>query len=223
MNEGSTESAGLLAEFSGQSQLLQAVRTLRDRGYTKLDAFSPFPIHGMDDALGVKPTPLAWYALIAGVIGGCGALAFQWWTNAVDYPYLISGKPLFSLPANIPVTFEVIILAAAFATFFGMLMLNGLPRLSNPLHRSDRFRAATNDGFFVFVTDSNGDEKALRDALQSLRPQHVESIAAIPDEKIPTGLKLTAIVLGAIALLPPLAIASVRGTTSPNRAGDLAS
>ena len=96
---------------------------MHNRGYEKLDAFSPFPIHGLDEAIGVKPSPLPWFVLGAGIVGGISALLLQWWTNTIDYPFVVSGKPLFSLPATIPVTFEVTILAAAGTAFFGMLAL----------------------------------------------------------------------------------------------------
>ena len=158
---------GLLAEYQSPDDLLEAARGLREAGYRKLDAHSPFPIHGMDEALRIRPTILPWIVLAAGIIGGVSALAFQWWTNSVDYPYLISGKPLFSLPANIPVTFEVTILLAAFAAFLGMLGLNGLPRLHNPLLHNDAFARVTNDGFFLFVESS--DEQYSANTLSELR------------------------------------------------------
>ncbi len=208
---------GLLAEFPTQADLVAAAAEMRQRGYRQLDAFSPFPIHGIDHALGVRPSRLGWIVLLAGIAGGVSALAFQWWTNAVDYPFLISGKPRFSLPANIPVTFEVVILAAALAAFFGMLAFNGLPKLANPLFRSERFRKATNDGFFLFVdaTDTLFERGAVKDLLQCAQAKHVEFLAAEPDEaKLPRGVLLAGAVLGALALVPPLMIASVRGTLS---------
>ena len=161
---------GILAEFTDPKTLLGAAKKLRGRGHKGLEAFSPFPIHGLDDALGIRSSRLPWLVLVAGIVGGVAAIALQWWTNAVDYPFLISGKPLFSLPANIPVTFEVIILAAALAAFFGMLWINGLPKLANPLLRNDRFRAATNNGFFLFVStdDCDAEHEAARTLLREL-------------------------------------------------------
>ena len=142
---------GLIAEFASPESLVSAGTATREEGYRRLEAFSPFPVHGIDRAIGVRPTPLPWLVLGAGITGAIVALAGQWFTNAFDYPFLISGKPLFSLPANIPVTFEVIILVSAVTAFLGVLALNGLPRFSNPLFSSQRFLRATQDRFFLLV------------------------------------------------------------------------
>lgn len=208
---------GLLAEFSSPDELITAAKSLQSEGFTKLEAFTPFPIHGIDDVLGIAKSPLPWFALGAGIIGGVSALAFQWWTNAVDYPYIISGKPMFSLPANIPVTFEVVILLAAFATFFGMLMLNGLPKLANPLLRNERFRRVTNDHFFLLVEadDERYADNTAELVLDLTDASHVEEIEDTSSETpIPRVLKLTAAVLCSIALIPPLMIAKARATKS---------
>ena len=108
---------GVLAQFSGKQTLVKAASEVRSKGFKDVEAYSPFPIHGIDGALGIRPTILPWLVLIAGLGGGVLAMAGQWWTNTVDYPYIISGKPMFSLPANIPVTFEVMILSAASVAF----------------------------------------------------------------------------------------------------------
>jgi hypothetical protein len=130
-----TKVVGLVAEFDSPDALLAAAARVRDAGYSKTDAYSPFPVHGIDEALGIRPTGLPWLVLLAGIGGGLAGLVGAWWTNAIDYPFLISGKPLFSLPANIPVVFELVILLAGTAAFIGMLALNRLPRLANPLFR----------------------------------------------------------------------------------------
>ena len=211
------EPLGLLAQFDGPDSLTYAAEQLRLRGYKNVEAFSPFPIHGLDHVLGVRPSRLPWLVLIAGILGGVLAIVFQWWSNAVDYPYLISGKPKFSLPANIPVAFEVIILAAAVTAFFGMLRINDLPRLANPLLRNDRFRAATNDGFFLLVPPAagEGEHQAAHRMLHELGGKHIEGLADIEE---PTGLPkqvlMAAAILAALALIPPVVIASSRSTTS---------
>lgn len=216
-NAAQPQTVGLLAEFPTQDMLIRAAREMRSSGYTRLDAHTPFPIHELDDALGVKPTRLPWLVLGAGLTGGIVALAFQWWTGAVDYPMLISGKPLFSLPANIPVTFEVIILAAATTAFFGMLALNGLPKLSNPLFRSARFARATTDGFFLSVDaqDEQFNVHATKAALERAGATFVEQVTTETNpQAMPRSILMTAAVLGALALLPPVIIASARSTTS---------
>ena len=131
--------------------LLAASRRIRDAGYKKIDAFTPFPVHGIDEALGIKPTVLPWIALAGGLTGTFTALAMQIYMNSIDYRYIISGKPFLSLPAFIPVAFELTILFASFGAFFGMLALNGLPRFSNPLFTDPRFDRATDDRFFLYI------------------------------------------------------------------------
>ncbi|MET0413281.1 MAG: DUF3341 domain-containing protein, partial [Polyangiaceae bacterium] len=142
---------GLLAEYSDPQELLAASRVVRDAGYTRWDTYTPFPVHGIDPAMNIRATRLPWIVFVAGLSGGIGALTLQWWTSTVDYPWLVSGKPLFSIPANIPITFELTVLAAALTCFFSMLLLNKLPQPSDPLDRVKRFARVTNDRFFVFV------------------------------------------------------------------------
>src|SRR5687768_110553 len=105
---------GLLAEFPDTAALLHAAEKLRDAGYKKFDCHSPFPIHGMDKAMGLKQSPLGWIVLVCGATGLISALGLQWWASAVAYPLIISGKPLFSHQAFVPITFEVTVLLSAF-------------------------------------------------------------------------------------------------------------
>ena len=156
---------GLLAQFEDPKTLVHACDQARQCGYKKMDAFSPFPVHGIDPAIGINRTILPFIVLAIG-LGACAVgLGMQYYTNNdvslfglfPGYEFKISGKPYFSLPANIPVTFEVIVLSSAFAAFLGMWALNGLPRLANPLHRISRFKRVTNDKFFLMIEDR--DEK----------------------------------------------------------------
>ena len=142
---------GWIAEYADENQLLDAARQVRDSGYTRTDAFTPFPVHGIDEALGIKPTVLPWFTLCAGFHGITVARDMQWGMNAVDYPFMISGKPMFGLPAAVPVMFELTVLLSAFACFFGMWGLNGMPRLSHPLLAHDRFRRASQDRFYIVI------------------------------------------------------------------------
>jgi len=141
--------AGLLAEFATPQALLKAAAAVRDAGFTKWDVHSPFVVHGADKAMGMRPTRLAWFVFAAGVTGAVTGLALQWYTNAFDYPYLVSGKPYLSIPACIPVVFELTILFSALAAVLGMLGLNKLPQLYHALFKRPRFRRASDDRFFV--------------------------------------------------------------------------
>ena len=169
---------GLLAEFANPQALLQAAERIRDAGYRRWDAHTPFPVHGMDAAMGLKPTVLPWLVFGGGLSGALGGLLLQWWTNAVDYRFLISGKPFFSLPANIPVIFETTVLLAAFGAVFGMLLLNLLPMLSNPLFAKARFRRVTTDRFFIVIqsSDPRFDAVETRELLRASGAESVENV-----------------------------------------------
>lgn len=175
---GATRPWGLLAEFGDVQALFHAAEEFRDAGYRRWDVHTPFPVHGMNNAMGIKYTKLPLLVLGGALSGLSLALLMQWWMNAVDYPLLISGKPLFSLPANIPVMFELTILFSALCTFIGMLATNGLPRYHHPLFRSEPFRRATQDRFFISVeaSDPKFDEIRVREFLQKLGCTQVERI-----------------------------------------------
>ncbi|WP_428938469.1 DUF3341 domain-containing protein [Fontivita pretiosa] len=170
--------AGMLAEFADVDSVMQAARYLRDAGFDRWDVHTPFPVHGMDEAMGIRPTILPWLVLGGGLTGVVGGLALQWFTNAFDYPFFISGKPLLSVPAWVPVTFELGVLLAALTAVFGMLGLNRLPHLYNPLFRSRRFRRVTNDRFFVVIdaSDPNFDRDQTEQMLLNLGATAVEWI-----------------------------------------------
>ena len=142
---------GLVAEFVNERELLLAAREARRFGYTKMEAYSPFPVHGIDDALGVPRSKLGWIVLGIGLAGTASAILLQWWTGSVSYPLVIGGKPLFSLEFGMPVTFELTILFSAFAAVLGMFALNGLPKLYHPVFNYSNFGAATDDRFLLVV------------------------------------------------------------------------
>jgi hypothetical protein len=171
---------GYIVEFSDGHLLLHACETLRGAGYTKWDAHSPFPVHGLNDAMGLRPSKLPYITLGGGLAGLALGLLMQWWMNVKDYPYLISGKPVFSLPANIPVVFELTVLFAAFATFFGMLYLNGLPRYHHAAFYSNRMLRATNDRFFISVEacDPLFDASRTLELLKTLGGTEIEALEA---------------------------------------------
>lgn len=147
--------SGLLAEFESPAELVRAAEQVRQAGYLRWDAHTPYPIHGLSRAMAVKDTALGWIVLAGGIFGCSLGIGLQWWTNAVDYPIVISGKPLWSLPANIPVAFELTILFAALSAFFGMLVLNGLPRHHHWVFDDERFQRATSDRYFISIESSD--------------------------------------------------------------------
>jgi len=168
--------AGYLAEFTDVSSVFSAAKAVRDAGYSRWDVHSPFPIHGIDEAIGIRPTVLPWLVLCGGLFGLGIGLAMQWFTNAHDYKFIISGMPFFSLPAFIPVIFAMTVLCSALTAIFGMLLLNRLPMLYNPLFKSARFRRATTDRFFVVIdaSDPKFNEILTADLLRSLSAVAVE-------------------------------------------------
>lgn len=167
-NSSSDALYGYLAEFEDVDGLLAGARKLRDAGFRHWDCHVPFVVHGLDGAMGIKPTKLPYLVFGAGLTGTTLGLALQFWTNAVDYPFMISGKPMFGLPAAIPVAFEMTILFAAISALVGMLAFNGLPTHSHPLFTSRRFKRATDDRFFISVEarDPRFDADATRALLE---------------------------------------------------------
>ena len=159
---------GLAVRIDGVAELIDAAEVVRDAGYRRWDCHTPFPVHGLNDAMGLRLTRLPWVVFFAGATGAVAGLAMQWWMNAVDYPLIISGKPFFSLPANIPIVFEMTILFAAISAFVGMLAFNGLPRHHHPLFALDEFRKATDDRFFIVIetADPRFDERRTRELLE---------------------------------------------------------
>ncbi len=146
---------GLLAEFADPATLLHAAEKTRKAGYRHFDVHSPFPIHGMDKAMGLGNSLVGFFTLGGGITGFALAYWLQWWTGAVAYPLNISGKPFFAIEPSIPVIFELTVLFSAFGAVAGMFALNGLPRPHNPLFYSRNFARATDDAFFLHIAASD--------------------------------------------------------------------
>lgn len=142
---------GLVAEFESPQALVNAAEKARDEGFKRMDAYSPFPIEGLTDALGHRPTVLPWIVLAGGIIGGLSGYLLQYYTATQSYPFNVGGKPYHSWPMFIPVTFECTILGAALSAVFGMLGLNGLPMPYHPLFHVEQFAKASRDGFFLCI------------------------------------------------------------------------
>jgi len=215
---------GLLAQFDDPGSLLEACNNAREAGYKKMDAYTPFPVHGIDPALGIKRSFLPFIVLGVALGAVFVGLGMQWYTNSADwstmfpgYKFQISGKPYFSLPANIPVTFEVIVLSSAFATFFGMWIINRLPRLSNPLHRVSRFKRVTNDKFFLMLEakDELFDRSGAESQLNQWGASAVEEVNQdLTDTKLPSWMAPLALIGALLLLIPPIAIFSTYGSTN---------
>jgi hypothetical protein len=170
---------GLLAEFKDPAALFHAAVKMRDAGYKRFDCHSPFPIHGMDAAMGLKRSKVGYVAGIMAAVGFILGLGLQWYTSAVDYPLVISGKPFFSYQAFVPVTFGATVLFGAIGALGGMLVTNRLPQWYHELFNSERFsQKVNNDGFFVSVTakDTMFAEQQTREFLQSIGGYDVEAI-----------------------------------------------
>ncbi len=180
---------GLLAEFETPGDLMAAAEKCRDAGYRWWDCHTPFPVHGLDGAMGLKRTWLPWFVFGAGATGTLVAFLLQAYTNSWNfpmwagvwvhgYPFLISGKPAMSLPAFIPVMFELTILFSALATVKLMFLFNGLPQLYHPLFTSNRFRRASNDRFFIVIEarDPKFLPKRTEEFLKTLSPVSIETV-----------------------------------------------
>jgi hypothetical protein len=170
---------GLMAEFQDPNALVAAAHRAYHEGYRRMDAYSPLPIEELHEAIGLHHTRLPLIVLIGGIIGGIGGFALQWWASAVAYPLNVAGKPLFSWPAFIPVTFECTILGAALSAVFGMLALNGLPQPYHPVFNVPRFSLASRSGFFLCIEAADGkfDISGTREFLESLGASEVTTVA----------------------------------------------
>ncbi len=169
---------GVLAEFSDPGALYHAAEEVHEAGYRHFDVHSPFPIHGMDKAMGLGNSKVGYAAFIGGLTGLATGILLQWWTGGVDYPLNISGKPFFAFEPSIPVIFELTILFSALSAVAAMFALNGLPRPYNPLFYSERFRSVTDDGFFLHIaaSDKNFEMAQTASFLQHIGATYVERI-----------------------------------------------
>lgn len=169
---------GILAEFATPADLYHAAEKVRDAGYSKWDTYTPFPIHGMEEAMGIKHTILPVFVAIAGITGASLGMLMQWWMAGKDYQMVTQGKPFFSWQAFIPITFECGILFAAFTAIIGMLALNGLPRWHHPLMAKERFLSSSDDKFFVCIesADKNFHPEKTRQLLEKAGATSIELV-----------------------------------------------
>jgi hypothetical protein len=172
-------SYALLAEFTEPADLIAAVRECAQR-YRDVDAYAPYAVDGLAEALGFHRNRVPLATLIGGIVGGAGTYFLQWYSAVIDYPIDSGGRPLHSWPAFIPATFEITVLGAALACFLGMLLMNGLPRLNHPIFNAHDFDLASRNRFFVSVraTDPAFDREATRVFLEQLQPLRVIEVPA---------------------------------------------
>jgi hypothetical protein len=168
----------MLAEFDTSAAIIEAARQVHAAGYRRFDAHTPFPVHGLDRAMHLPHSKLGWIVLFHGLVGLVGAYLLQMWTMSVDYPLIIGGKPYNSYQAWVVICFELTVLLSAFGCVFGMLALNGLPRPHHPLLTSARFRAFSDDRFFLSVeaADPRFDPARTRELLERAGGRHVELV-----------------------------------------------
>jgi hypothetical protein len=171
---------GLLAEFPSADSLCAAARHVREHGYTRVEAYSPFAIEGLDEIIGADKGWIAPLTLLGGLLGGAGTYFLQWYAAVVDYPIDIGGRPLHSWPAFIPATFEITILGAALAAVVTMLVANGLPRLHHPLFEVEEFELASRNRFFLCLParDPVFAPGPARDLLAGLQPLLLREVPA---------------------------------------------
>jgi mono/diheme cytochrome c family protein len=209
---GDGELYGVLAEYDTPGELIEAARKVRDAGYTEFDCFSPFPVHGIDEAIGIKRTILPLLVFGGGFTGTIGGIFLQWWMNAYNWPWNIAGKPTWSIPANVPIAFETTILLSVFTTFFGMWILNKLPQVWHPFFRLERFGRVTDDAFLLGIqaSDKRFDPVATQQLLKDAGAIAVESCHYEADPKRKTMPKwILAFIISSTAFaLIPLAIAA---------------
>lgn len=169
---------GLMAEFATPEQLLEATRQTREAGYRRIDAFAPFPIEGLAEAVGFHRSRFPMIVMLGGILGGVGGFALQYYAAAVSYPINVGGRPMNSWPAFVPVTFEMAVLFAAFAAVFGMLGLSGLPTPYHPVFNVPRFALASRDRFFlcILARDPMFDPELTRKFMLTLNPREVNEV-----------------------------------------------
>jgi hypothetical protein len=171
---------GLMAEFDNADDLLKAAERAYADGYREMDAYTPFPVEGLAEAIGFHKTYVPLVCLIGGLTGCFGGFFLQWWPNVIGYPLNIGGKPYNSWPSFIPITFELTVLFAGLSTVFGMLALNGFPKPYHPVFNVPRFELASRNRFFlcIMARDPKFDGEKTREFLQALNPSEVSDVAS---------------------------------------------
>lgn len=184
MSEVRSLTYGVVGEFSSPKELKAAARKLREAGFTKLDAYVPFPVEGLSEALGLGfwDNLVPQLTLLGGLGGGLTGFFFQLWVNMAAYPLNVGGRPLNSWPAFIPVTFELTVLGASTFAVFGMLALNGLPQPYHPIFNAPRFERASTDGFFLCI-EATDPKFAVSDATRALEGANAKNVSEVREDE----------------------------------------
>jgi hypothetical protein len=169
---------GVIAEFPTPADLVHGAEAVRDAGYSKWDVYSPFPVHGMDDAMGLKPTKLSLLTGLVGLTGAFLGFLLQYFVTAIAYPIVVQGKPFWGWEPWTPVTFEIGVLSTAFCAIFGMLFFNRLPMWHHPLFKNERFLRTSDDRFIICIetADPKFDPVAARAMLEKAGGAHVQFV-----------------------------------------------
>src|SRR5436190_8867913 len=142
---------GVMAEFETPGELVAAARRTREAGYRKFDAYTPYPIHDLDEAMDLRDNRVSLFTLLGGLAGGCGGYGLAYWCSAIAYPLNIGGRPLHSSPMFIPITFECTVLIAGLTAAISMILMNGLPQPYHPVFNVERFANASRNKFFLCI------------------------------------------------------------------------
>jgi hypothetical protein len=167
-----------MAEFDSPAAILAAAEKVRDAGYRRWDVFTPFPIHGIDKVMGLKNSLVGWFSLAMGGGAFLSGMGLLWYTNAFDYPLLVGGKPMFSIPMSFVPSYILLVMGGAIGSLVGMLAMNQLPRLHHPLFNSARFALVSRDKFLL-VIGANDDRfctEKTRQLLESIGGSHIELV-----------------------------------------------
>ena len=169
---------GLMAEFPSAEELLDAAHKVHGAGYRNVDAYSPFPIHGMDEALALPKSWIPLLVLIGSLAGTALGFGLEYWVSVIEYPLMVGGKPFFSWPAFVPVAYETTILLGGLTAAIGMLAINGLPMPYHPVFNVERFTLAMSDRFFLCIeaTDPKFNREETKNFLEGLHPYQVSEV-----------------------------------------------
>ena len=169
---------GIIAEFDSPAAILTAAKQVRDAGYRRWDVFTPFPIHGIDKVMGLKNSLVGWFALVMGGGAFLSGMGLLWFTNAFDYPLIVGGKPMYSIPMSFVPSYILMVMGGAIGALVGMLALNQLPRLHHPLFSSSRFELVSRDKFLLVIgaNDERFSAVETKKLLESIGGTHIELV-----------------------------------------------